>query len=383
MLPSPDAPEDLKDRLLTETEYAVEQVAETTGTRGLSEYGGSGDWWNRLYRGDNLAAMAHLIADEGLACEVQLVYVDPPYAADHAFESRGGGRDDPTYRDSFEDAEYVRFLRERLVLLHELLADDGAIYVHIGEEMMAHVKLLLDEVFGSDNFRNLISRRKCHSKNATTNRFGNVQDFVLFYGKSDEMTFTRPERPPNEREKERFMREYRYTEEETGRRYMKVPIHAPGERDGETGEPWRGMEPPEGKHWTYPPDTLDELDEAGKIAWSSNGNPRKKVYYDEKGGVPVTDMWLDTRDYYNQQQSITGYPTEKNEDLLERIVEASSEPEDLVLDAFVGSGTTAAVADRLGRRWIGIDQGAEAFDIARERIAGLDDNSPFRAFKVD
>lgn len=383
MLATPNSVEQLKGELLNEGVPSVKHQSSQSGTRGLDEYSGTHDRPNELYHGNNLDVMKYLIKERGLAGEVTLTYIDPPYAADHSFESRGGGRLNPTYRDSFEDAEYIEFLRERLVLLHELLSEDGSIYVHIGEEMMAHVKLLLDDVFGRDNYENIISRRKCHSKNSTKKRYGNVQDFILFYAKnSDKKTWERPTRPPNKEEKERAMKEYRYEEEETGRRYMKVPIHAPGERDGETGEEWRGMEPPEGKHWTYPPKKLEEMAQEGKIVFSDNGNPRKKVYYDQRDGMPVTDMWMDTRDYYNQQQSITGYPTEKNEDLLKRIIEASSDDGDFVLDAFMGSGTTLAAADQLNRNWIGIDKGQEAFDITKDRLLGMTGHSPFETYEI-
>lgn len=383
MLARPKSPEVLKDELLSEAPPDVEKIGDEGGTRGINGYGQDDDWWNQIYHGDNLDVLNYLITERDMAGEVTLAYIDPPYAADHQFESRGGGRNNPMYRDDFEDNEYLEFLYERLVLLHELLAEDGSIYLHIGEKMMAHVKLLLDEVFGRENYENLISRQKCHSKNSTKNRYGNIQDFVLFYSKnSDKKYFERPERPPTKEEKERAMKEYRYEEEDTGRRYMKVPIHAPGEREGETGEEWRGMEPPEGKHWTYPPEKLEEMAEEGLIVFSSNGNPRKKVYYDQREGVPVTDMWNDVRDYYNQQQSITGYPTEKNLDLLKRIIKASSREDDIVIDCFMGSGTTLAAADSLNRRFIGIDEGDEAFDITRDRLAELDGNSPFRSFEV-
>jgi adenine-specific DNA-methyltransferase len=383
MLAPPNSVESLKGELLNEEPPEVELLSSEGGTRGLDEFTGDQDRPNQIYHGENIDVMNYLINEQDMAGEVTLAYIDPPYAADHAFESRGGGRNDPTYNDSFEDSEYLEFLRERLVLIHELLSEDGSIYVHIGEEMMAHVKILLDDVFGRDNYENTISRKKCHSKNSTKKRYGNVQDFIFFYAKnSEKKTWERPTRPPNKEEKERAMKEYRYEEEKTGRKYMKVPIHAPGERDGETGEPWRDMEPPEGKHWTYPPEKLEEMAEEGLIVFSGNGNPRKKVYYDQRDGVPVTDMWLDKRDYYNQQQSITGYPTEKNVDLLERIIEASSNEGDLVLDCFMGSGTTLAAADKLNRNYIGIDKGDEAFSVTQERLKEESGHSPFETYEV-
>ena len=126
--------------------------------------------------------------------------------------------------------------------------------------------------------------------------------------------------------------------------------------------------PPEGKHWQFTPDKLDELDANGEIYWSSNGNPRRKVYLDKSEGLPVQDIWLDYIDTNNQNTLITGYPTEKNIEMLKRIIETSSRPGDLVLDCFAGSGTTLVAADELGRQWIGVDIGDEAIETIKERF---------------
>ena len=149
---------------------------------------------------------------------------------------------------------------------------------------------------------------------------------------------------------------------------MKVPLHAPGVRNGETGKPWRDMMPPPGKHWQYPPSKLDKMDARGEIYWSPNGNPRRKVYLDQSAGVGVQNVWLDFRDAHNQNVRITGYPTEKNPDLLRRIIEGSSKPGDIILDCFCGSGTTLAVAHELGRCWIGVDNSVEAIQTTLERF---------------
>lgn len=127
--------------------------------------------------------------------------------------------------------------------------------------------------------------------------------------------------------------------------------------------------PPEGKHWQYTPERLDEMDAKGEIYWSSNGNPRRKVYLDQSKGVPVQDIWLDFLDVNNQNTCQTGYPTEKNLDMLKLIISTSSNPGDIVLDCFAGSGTTLAAAEELGRQWIGVDIGDEAIRIIQERFA--------------
>jgi len=224
----------------------------------------------------------------------------------------------------------------------------------------------MDEVFGRANFRNWITRKKCNPKNYTRKTYGNISDYILFYTKSGNYVWNRPAQEWSE---ETAHKEYQYVEEETGRRYKKVPIHAPGVRNGETGKSWRGMLPPPGKHWQFTPQTLDEMDARGEIYWSPTGNPRRKIYLDNSAGVPVQDIWLDFKDAHNQNIKITGYPTEKNPDLLALIVRASSNKGDIVLDCFSGSGTTLEVASHLRRQWIGIDNSPEAIRTTLYRFA--------------
>jgi adenine-specific DNA-methyltransferase len=322
-----------------------------------------GEPTNRLYYGDNLRVLRALAADPAICGKVTLIYIDPPYATGGSFESR---RRAHAYEDHLVGAEYLEFLRQRLILLRHLLADDGSIYVHLDENAAHPVKVLMDETFGPENFRAWVTRKKCNPKNYTRKTYGNITDYLLFYSKGPEWVWTQPF---DARDAEADAREYRHVEDCTGRRYMKVPIHAPGVRNGETGQPWRGMMPPKGKHWQYKPSKLDELDARGEIVWSASGNPRRKVYLDERPGIPVQDIWLEFRDAHNQMIKITGYPTEKNPDLLRRIIQASSRPGDLVLDAFAGSGTTAAVAEDLGRQWLMIDSSALAIDTMVNRLA--------------
>lgn len=147
-----------------------------------------------------------------------------------------------------------------------------------------------------------------------------------------------------------------------------MPIHAPGTRNGETGKAWRGKMPPPGKHWQYTPQKLDELDAAGEIYWSPTGNPRRMVFFDSDKGIPIQDIWLNYRDSVNQSQKTTGYPTEKNLDMLKMIVAASSNPGDIVLDCFAGSGTTLDAAFELGRLWIGADNSIESYKAIKKKV---------------
>ena len=248
-------------------------------------------WWgtqeheaNFLYYGDNLPILASLLQEPSIRGQVRLIYIDPPFATNSVFQSRSQG---DAYHDLLVGSRYVEFLRERLILLRELLADDGSIYVHLDENMAFHVKIIMDEVFGKGNFRNLITRKKCNPKNYTRKTYGNISDYILFYTKSDNYVWHRPLDAWTE---ERANKEYPCIDKKTGRRYKKVPVHAPGIRNGETGKVWRGKLPPPGKHWQFPPQTLDEMDTRGEIYWSPSGNPRRKIYFDTSDGVPVQDI---------------------------------------------------------------------------------------------
>lgn len=338
---------------------APEVLAATPGRYVRSPAHSRGD--NRLYHGDNLPVLAALAQDESVAGKVRLVYIDPPFATDAAFESRKQAH---AYDDHLVGPAFIEALRQRLIFIHQLLADDGSLYLHLDERMTSNMRVILDEIFGERNFRNCITRKKCNPKNYTRKTYGNVADYILFYTKTDDYAWNRPVESWDEA---RAAKEYQYTDER-GRRYKKVPVHAPGVRNGETGKEWRGMMPPPGKHWQYRPSTLDEMDARGEIYWSPTGNPRRKVYLEESAGVAIQDIWMDMRDAHNQNIHVTGYPTEKNPDLLRRIIEASSNPGDLVLDCYVGSGTTVAVASKLGRRWIGVDRSDEAIRTVLHRL---------------
>jgi adenine-specific DNA-methyltransferase len=182
---------------------------------------------------------------------------------------------------------------------------------------------------------------------------------ILFYSKTGNHIWNEPKAPLSEDDVKRLFKKI----DKDGRRYTTIPLHAPGEtKDGPTGQPWRGMLPPKGRHWRSSPNILEELDEKGLIEWSKNGVPRKKIYADEKKGKKIQDI-LEFKDLQNPS-----YPTEKNLDLLKLIVSASSKPESTVLDCFCGSGTTLKAAQELGRYWIGIDKSEEAIKAALNKL---------------
>jgi adenine-specific DNA-methyltransferase len=317
----------------------------------------------KLYHADNLPTLLWLRQQPDVHRKVRAVYIDPPYATSMTFLDREVNH---AYEDHLEGAAYVESLRRRLIVLHDLLAKDGSIFVHLDQNMIFEAKLVMDEVFGRDNFRNFITRKKCNTKNYTRNNLGNISDHILFYSKTDQNVWHRPYDPWTD---EKMNEEYPCVDPATGRRYKKVPVHAPGERNGETGKLWRGKHPPKGKHWQYPPAKLDELDAAGEIYWSPNGNPRRKVYFDRSEGIPVQDIWLGFKDAHNQNVHITGYPTEKNLDLVKRLIGATTNAHDLVLDCYCGSGTTLEAAAILGRRFIGIDAAGAAIKATATRFS--------------
>ena len=319
---------------------------------------------NLFYAGDNLDGL-RLVAEKGI--RVDLVYIDPPFATSNEFliddhranTVSASGR--PAYSDRLLGSAYLDALRMRLDAIRGVMSPIGSIYVHIDVKMEHHVRLLLDDVFGPENFRNAITRIKCNPKNFDRYSYGNIKDTILFYSVAPDRITWNPQREPMTSEE--VARLYPYTDA-LGRRYATTPLHAPGETvNGPTGQPWRGMEPPSGRHWRYPPSKLDRLDAAGQIEWSSTGNPRKIRYAAESAGKLPQDVWL----YKDPQHP--RYPTQKNARMLERIIRTSSNPGDVVLDCYAGSGTTLLQAARLGRRFIGMDDSGAAQHVLRERLA--------------
>ncbi|MDX9710504.1 MAG: site-specific DNA-methyltransferase [Trichloromonas sp.] len=326
-----------------------------------------------LFHGDNKEVLGHLLAN-GFRGKVKLIYIDPPFdsGADYVrkVQLRGGAAtakidgesyalgEQIQYTDIWANDNYLQFMYERLMLLRELLAEDGSLYLHCDWHKNHHLRCLMDEVFGAENFRSQIVREKCNPKNYTSSEFGNIHDTLLFYSKGNIPVWNRLFEDRTEGDLiDDFPRV-----DSTGRRYKTAPLHAPGIRSGETGLPWRGISPPPGNHWRYIHSTLEKLDTDGLIEWSETGNPRKIIFADENKGVPVQDIWTKMKDNGGD------YPTGKNELLLVRIICASSNPNDLVLDCFIGSGTTAAVAQKLGRRWIGCDINKGAIQTTAKRL---------------
>lgn len=336
------------------------------GTPSAEIYGFSPDK-NALFFGDNLPILRALSEMPEVRGNVDLIYIDPPFATNSDFRF-GNDRvstissrktDGLAYSDRRTGAEFLEFLRERLIFARDLLSSRGSIYLHIDYKIGHYVKLVMDEIFGIENFRNDITRIKCNPKNFSRNAYGNVKDLILFYSKSSLPIWNDPTTPYSEEDLKRLFPKT----DSAGRAYTTIPLHAPGETiDGPTGGEFRGKRPPAGRHWRSAPAELEKLDAAGEIEWSPRGVPRRKIFADTRTGKKMQDIWTFKDPQYPD------YPTEKNAEMLESIIRASSLENSLVLDFFCGSGTTLVAAQKLGRRWIGIDASKIAIDVAKKRL---------------
>lgn len=321
-----------------------------------------------LFFGDNFKTLASLL-NNGFKNKIDLIYIDPPYNTEQIFTissdrvstiSRSKS-EIVAYNDDFAMADYLEFMRERLILMRELLSEQGSIYVHIDSKMGHYLKILMDEIFGLDNFKNDIARIKSNPKNFSRRAFGNEKDMILFYAKNAKKNIFNQVTVPLTNDEKVAMFE---KTDERGRRYNTVPVHAPGETvNGETGGLWRDMLPPKGRHWRCSPVELDELDNQGLIEWSRNGVPRIKKFADEHKGKKIQDIWQYKDPMYPD------YPTQKNSEMLEMIIAQSSNPNSIVMDCFAGSGSFLIASQKLGRQWIGVDSSAVAIEIIQKQLS--------------
>ena len=337
------------------------------------------DWRNLLIWGDNKLVMSSLIK-QGWAGKINLIYIDPPFftGADFTIRTRLGDEqvekepsiiEERAYRDIWSGgiASYLKYMYERLVLMRELLAENGSIYVHLDWHVGHYVKVIMDEIFGYENFRNEISWRKLTAAKAQSKFFSNVKDTILVYTKTNNYIFN-----PQYLKSEKDDKNYPYIEEGTGRRYGSFDFTQKG-----SGPPRyfgdKLLYPPPGKHWIWDQEKIDQAMKEGRIIFTSSGLPRVKRYLDEKEGNYVGDLWVDDEvpPLSANSEERVGFDTQKPEALLRRIILASSNPGDIVADFFCGSGTTLAVAEKLGRRWIGCDLSKFAIQVTRKRLLDI------------
>ena len=356
---------------------------------------------NKLYYGDNLDVLRRHIDDES----VDLVYLDPPFNSNASynvlFAEQDGARAASQIK-AFEDTwrwdanaarachevieaggkvslamqafrtflgesdmlAYLSMMAPRLIELRRVLKSTGSIYLHCDPSASHYLKMLMDAVLGPEQFRNEVVWKRT-SAHSSAKRYGPVHDVIFFYGKTDQMQWIGGRQAYNPA----YVRQ-RY-KRGGDRPWRDENLTGAGVRHGETGLEWRGFDvTAKGRHWAYPPTELDRMDAAGLIYWpsKSGGWPREKVLLDEAEGVALQDVWTDVSPLNSQAQERLGYPTQKPEALLERIIAASSDERDTVLDPFCGCGTTLAAAQRLKRRWIGIDITSLAISLIRNRL---------------
>lgn len=353
-----------------------------------------------LYHGDNKDVLAHLLAN-GFRGKVKLIYIDPPFdsGADYVrkVQLRGSkgtvkidGQDytlgeQVQYSDIWANDNYLQFMYERLLMLRELLAEGGALYIHCDWNKSHHLRCVLEEVFGAENFRNEIVWKRTTARSGS-GTFNHIHDTILFATKGEKYTWQQQYLP--------YSKDYiesNFKAGIDGRMFRETPITAPGRRVGPSGSPWKGLDPAaigRGRHWAVPevaktlitskeaetPQTaFDALEKIGRIRWAKDGDGRPNFiqFLDDLPGVELQSIWTDFSALSSNAEEAEEYPTQKPQALLERLIQSSSKRGDLILDCFVGSGTTAAVAQRLGRRWIGCDINNGAIQTTAKRVQEL------------
>lgn len=352
----------------------------------LQERVGRNQNGNLVLRGECLSACAYL-KDKGIT--VDLVYIDPPFASGADYAKKVYLRRNPKVAEAIRQAEseldieelrsfeekmygdiwnkesYLNWMYENLMAIKSVMSNTASIYVHLDWHIGHYVKILLDEVFGEDNFRNEIVWKRFNF-HADAGRFGAVHETLFFYSKSNDYVFNKVYVP--------FDEEYtlsRFTcKDSDGRLYLTDNPTAPAH--GKTGQPMyfgnKLISPPAGSMWRFNQDNINKMMEAGRIVFTANGMPRIKRYLDELEGKVVHSIWTDIFPINSQADERVDYATQKPEALLERIINASSNKGMVVADFFGGSGVTAAVANRLGRKFIHVDININSIQTTRDRL---------------
>jgi site-specific DNA-methyltransferase (adenine-specific) len=361
-------------------------------------------WKNQLFFGDNLEILRSGRIPVG---SVDLIYLDPPFNSNATYNvlfAEKSGEKSAAQITAFEDTwewgeeaaaayddiirgdrprladllqalraflgqnammAYISMMAVRLVELHRVLKPTGSLYLHCDPTASHYLRLILDSIFSPMNFRNEIIWKRT-SAHSSAKRYGPVHNIILFYSKSANFMWN----PAYAGHDEKYVKSHYTQVDPDGRRWMPDNLTAMGVRHGSSGKAWRGFDvASKGNHWKFTIEKLEELDAEGKIYWPlAGGWPRYKRYLDEVKGVPAQDIWVDTPPINAQAKERLGYPTQKPEALLERIIQASSNEGDIVLDPFCGCGTTITVAERLKRRWIGIDITHLAITLIKKRL---------------
>jgi len=317
---------------------------------------------NRLFWGDNLHVMRMLPSNS-----IDLIYIDPPFFSGRQYNVIFGDQNEiRSFNDIWEGGMpgYLIWLNARLLEMKRLLKPEGSIYVHLDSHAVHYVKVELDDIFGFENFYDEIiwKRTSAHSNSKS---FGNVHDTILHYTKSDKLIWN----PLYQEYERKYLDSHYRRKDPDGRIFRTDNLIAPDQK-GYRYE-WKGVT----RNWRLPKERMKELDIEGKIVYTKMGTAEYKRYLDEMPGTPMQDIWIDIPPINSQAKERLGYPTQKPEQLIERIIKASSNEGDVVADFFCGGGTTAAAAQKLNRRWIACDQSRVAIAITQSRIESLFENS--------
>ena len=318
---------------------------------------GDPDTENMLIHGDNLLALKAL--QHEYSGKIKCIYIDPPYNTGSAFKH---------YDDDVEHSIWLSLIRDRLHLLRDLLSDDGYIFVQIDNYEMAYLKVLLDEVFGRNNFVNdIVWKRKGGSVNPR-NKLNNNTDYILLYQKSDRaelnLIYTLDDEDTQAYIKKRFN-----SVDENGRRYQASPIISPSYSPTLIYE-YKGYQPP-ANGCSLSREKMEQFDREGRLYFPEDKTKRirRKQFLDEYKGQPIGNLWTDIYVINSMSSERVGFDGgQKPEKLIQRIIEMGSKPGDIVLDSFLGSGTTAAVAHKMGRKWIGIELGEHVYSLCKTRL---------------
>ncbi len=321
-------------------------------------------WKNIIAFGDNLQFLKTIyenkdpLIKDKVKGKVKLIYIDPPFATADEFQNKQGAK---AYNDKKKGAEFVEFLRKRLVVAREILADDGSIYIHLDQKMGHYIKVLMDEIFGKNNFISEIIWKRTGAR-AQSNFINPVHDLIYFYSKDINRVKWISYRIPYSQEY--IDKYYRHTDKD-GRKFQDTSLIAPGK--GYQFE-WKEVT----KGWRHNKEKFEKLENEDRIYYTKAGVARYKRYLDEMEGIPPQDIWSDISNVNSQSGERLDYPTQKPEELIERIIKASSNEGDIVLDFFGGSGTTVTAAEKLNRKWISCDIGKLSFYTIQKRILNIE-----------
>ena len=319
---------------------------------------------NVIYCGDCLSKLKE-IPDES----VDLIYIDPPFSSNRNYTAFWQEQEKRHFEDRFKNVRaYLGHMKPRIEELYRALKPMGSFYYHCDWHASHYIKVLLDsdQLFSFANFQGEIIWQRT-SAHPSARRLANTHDSLFFYTKSNQFTWN----PVFQELGEHYIKTHYIYHDKRGR-YRATDLTGAGISSGASGLSWRGIDPKtKGRHWAYVPDTLNDFDRQGLIHWPKSGWPAKKVYWeDTKKGKPIHSIWVDIPPINSQAKERLGYPTQKPEALLERIIRASSNEGDIVLDAFCGCGTTLVVAEREKRKWIGIDISPTACRVMARRLEG-------------